>query len=64
MTLKFEQQVVLTGESKATSQIDFDMEVLSATYAYMCQEYAMIFNDLDEMVRIINRRAKKCQKQT
>lgn len=54
---KFELAFVEDREYK--SQLDYDMDVLSATVVYLCKEYENIFSGWDGMMKAINEYNKR-----
>ncbi len=56
---KFE--LVFVPDRKYTSQLDYDMDVLSATVITLSYEYEKIFGGLDDVIRAINNVAKESE---
>jgi len=58
---KFE--LTFVPDREYNSQLDADMDVLSATVVYLSNEYEKIFSGLDGVIKAINDTAKTSENQ-
>lgn len=54
-------QMVFVPDREYESQLDADMDVLSAGVVVLCEEYEKIFSGLDGVIKAINEIAKQEQ---